>query len=98
VNAETSQFSVTPVHQSETTFPQCGTTDANPPTMQTPFPEPINPVTLFSRERRRQRMLQFLETFERRSWPCAQDFPFIFPLAKDDLREPSLTVHEEAHR
>ncbi len=31
-------------------------------------------------------MLQFLETFERRSWRCAHDIPFLFPLPKDDLR------------
>jgi hypothetical protein len=72
--------------------------DANAPTMQSPYPEQINPVTLFSRERRRQRMLQFLQTFERRSWRCDQDSPFIFPLAKEDLREPNFSVHEETHR
>lgn len=56
--------------------------------MQTPFREPTTTATFFSRERRRQRMLQFLETFERRSWRCDPDAPFLFPLAKDDLREP----------
>ncbi|WP_457795262.1 hypothetical protein [Horticoccus sp. 23ND18S-11] len=47
-------------------------------------------MSLFSRERRRQRMIQFLETFERRSWRCAQEFPFLLPLSKDDLREPAV--------
>ena len=56
--------------------------------MQTPRSTPINPATFFSRERRRQRMIQFLEAFERRSWRCAQEFPFLLPLSKEDLREP----------
>lgn len=55
--------------------------------MHTTFPEQASPATLFSRERRRQRMLQFLDTFERRSWRCAAELPFLFPLAKEDLRE-----------
>src|SRR5438552_17198651 len=41
-----------------------------PYSMQTPFRESLETVTLFSRERRRKRMLQFLEAFERRSWLC----------------------------
>jgi hypothetical protein len=53
--------------------------------MQTAYPEHIRPATLFSRERRRQRMLQFLQAFECRSWRCAQEAPF--PASKDDLRE-----------
>jgi hypothetical protein len=57
--------------------------------MQTAYPEQITPATLFSRERRRQRMLQFLQTFERRSWRCAPEVSFLFPLSKDDLRESS---------
>lgn len=56
--------------------------------MQTPYSTPIHTDTFFSRERRRQRMLQFLEAFERRSWRCASEFPFLVPLTKDDLREP----------
>jgi hypothetical protein len=66
--------------------------------MQTPFPEPTHPATFFSRERRRQRMLQFLEAFERRSWRCAPDAPFVFPLSKDDLREPMLAHSHETAR
>ena len=61
--------------------------------MQTPYPDQISPATLFSRERRRQRMLEFLQAFERRSWRCAQEIPFLFPLSKDDLREP---IHNSA--
>jgi hypothetical protein len=57
--------------------------------MQTSYPESLSPATFFSRERRRQRMLQFLEAFERRSWRCSADVPFLFPLPKDDLREPA---------
>lgn len=55
--------------------------------MQTHIPDPTYSANFFSRERRRQRMLQFLEAFERRSWRCAAEIPFLFPLAKDDLRE-----------
>jgi hypothetical protein len=54
--------------------------------MQTAYPEQISPATLFSRERRRQRMLQFLQAFERRSWRCAPEAPFLVPLSKDDVR------------
>lgn len=61
--------------------------------MQTPVPEQTSVSTFFSRERRRQRMLQFLETFERRSWRCAPEVPFLFPLHKDDLRDSALLGH-----
>jgi hypothetical protein len=60
--------------------------------MQTSYPESMSPATFFSRERRRQRMLQFLEAFERRSWRCSADVPFLFPLPKDDLREPAFSA------
>ncbi len=66
--------------------------------MQTPFPEQTSVATFFSRERRRQRMLQFLETFERRSWRCAPELPFLFPLAKDDLRESTLLGQSDPQR
>ncbi|MGH7958622.1 MAG: hypothetical protein ACREH8_16665 [Opitutaceae bacterium] len=55
--------------------------------MQTAYPEKVTPATLFSRERRRQRMVQFLQTFERRSWRCAAESPFLVPVSKDDHRE-----------
>jgi hypothetical protein len=55
--------------------------------MQPSCAEQTTPATFFSRERRRQRMLQFLEAFDRRSWRCAPEMPFLFPLAKEDLRE-----------
>lgn len=55
--------------------------------MQTPFPETRHPSTLFSRERRRQRMLQFLEAFERRSWRGANEIPYLVPLSRLDLRD-----------
>ena len=55
--------------------------------MQTPFRDPVDTVALFSRERRRKRMLQFLETFERRSWSGDPEVPFILPMSTDDLRE-----------
>lgn len=57
--------------------------------MQTLYPQKISPATLFSRERRKQRMLQFLETFERRSWRCASELPFLLPVSRADLREES---------
>ena len=55
--------------------------------MQTAYPPHTNSATLFSRERRRQRMLEFLEAFERRSWRCASEAPFVVPLSKSDLRD-----------
>ena len=55
--------------------------------MQTPYSDLRNPTTFFSRERRKERMLKFLEAFERRSWRCAGDFPFLVPLTKEELRE-----------
>ena len=61
--------------------------------MQTAFSDQTLPATFFSRERRRQRMLEFLEAFERRSWQCASEVPFLFPLAREDLRE---SVHASA--
>lgn len=54
--------------------------------MQTAFPENLSPTTLFSRERRKQRMLQFLQAFERRSWRCASEMPFLVPVSKGDVR------------
>jgi hypothetical protein len=69
-----------------------------PKTMQTPYPQQINPATLFSRERRRQRMLQFLETFESRSWRCASEFPFLVPVSRDDVRETHLYTSGEEQR
>jgi hypothetical protein len=62
--------------------------------MQTPFADQSHPVTLFSRERRRQRMLRFLESFERRSWRCAAELPFLLPFSKGDLRESDLASGE----
>ena len=55
--------------------------------MQTPFRDPVDTVALFSRERRRKRMLQFLEAFERRSWSGDPELPFILQMSTDDLRE-----------
>ena len=66
--------------------------------MHPAYPEQVNPATFFSRERRRQRMLQFLEAFEHRSWRGAQETPFLFPLPKDDLRESTLVNSEEPAR
>ncbi len=54
--------------------------------------------TFFTRERRRKRMLQFLETFERRSWRCAAETPFNLPLPKEDLRASVLVAHGNAQR
>ena len=66
--------------------------------MHTAYPDQVNAATFFSRERRRQRMIQFLEAFEQRSWRCTQETPFLFPLPKDDLREPALVSTEESAR
>lgn len=60
--------------------------------MQTAYPEHISPATLFSRERRKQRMLQFLQTFERRSWRCAPEAPFMVPVSKIDARGSALNA------
>ena len=54
--------------------------------MQTPFRDSLETVTLFSRERRRKRMLQFLEAFERRSWLCEPEMPFLVPVSREDVR------------
>jgi hypothetical protein len=40
-------------------------------------------------------MLQFLQAFERRSWRCEPEIPFLFPLSKDDLREPVFITSNE---
>ncbi len=55
--------------------------------MQTPFPDSTKPATFFSRERRRQRMRKFVEAFERRSWRCSPEIPFLFPFAKNEVKE-----------
>ena len=74
-------------HSEQSTRPSVGTSAATDHLfMQTPFRDPADPVTLFSRERRRKRMLQFLEAFERRSWPCAPELPYLLPLSSEDVR------------
>jgi hypothetical protein len=55
--------------------------------MQTLTPTNLSTATFFSRERRRQRMLKFLETFELRSWPVVGDSGFLVPVTRADLRE-----------
>lgn len=57
--------------------------------MQTLPPAKFSTATFFSRERRRQRMLKFLETFELRSWPVVGDTGFLVPVSRADLREPA---------
>ena len=54
--------------------------------MQTHLSDRYSVATFFSRERRRQRMLEFLEKFERRSWPGEPETGFRFPFAREDLR------------
>lgn len=66
--------------------------------MQTTHPETLSSSLLFSRERRRQRMLQFLETFERRSWRCEAELPFLLPWSKSDLNHPAFTVPADSSR
>jgi hypothetical protein len=66
--------------------------------MQTAYPDPTAPTTFFSRERRRQRMLQFLEAFERRSWRCAPEIPFLLPIVRDELRESAVVRIEKTDR
>lgn len=55
--------------------------------MQTAFPNYSRATELFTRERRKQRMLHFLETFDRRSWPATPDTPFLLPLSRADRNE-----------
>jgi hypothetical protein len=43
-------------------------------------------------------MLQFLQAFERRSWRCAPEMPFLVPLTKDDLRAPPASPSGEQQR
>jgi hypothetical protein len=41
-------------------------------------------------------MLKFLEAFERRSWRCVGDIPFLVPLPKDDMRsQPAYAAGED---
>ena len=70
----------------------------HPQTMQAPCPENFSPVDLFSRERRKQRMLQFLEAFERRSWPGAHEATFIVPVSRADLRALDAADRKPARR
>jgi hypothetical protein len=63
--------------------------------MQTPATDQHSAGALFSRERRRQRMLQFLEMFERRSWRCDPELPYLLPFSKDQLPEASLRPVEQ---
>jgi hypothetical protein len=63
--------------------------------MQTPLPDQLTGAALFSRERRRQRMLQFLEMFERRSWRCEPELPYLLPFSKTDLRDAALSSREQ---
>ena len=63
--------------------------------MQNPATDPASGATLFSRERRRQRMLQFLEKFERRSWPCEPELPYLLPVSKSELRDAAATRTEQ---
>ena len=64
--------------------------------MQTAFPNYSRATELFTRERRKQRMLHFLETFDRRSWPAAPDTPFLLPLSRVDRPEPAAVLHHSA--
>ncbi|MBL9188521.1 MAG: hypothetical protein JNK23_13625 [Opitutaceae bacterium] len=57
--------------------------------MQTPYAQNLSAANLFSRERRRQRMLKFLETFELRSWPVIGETGFLVPVTRADVREPA---------
>ena len=66
--------------------------------MQAPCPETFSPADLFSRERRKQRMLQFLEAFERRSWPGAHEANFIVPVSRADMRDADLAERSSAGR
>lgn len=63
--------------------------------MHNPVNDHFSAATLFSRERRRQRMLQFLERFERRSWRCDPELPYLLPLTKSELREAALRTASE---
>jgi hypothetical protein len=63
--------------------------------MQTPATDPRSGAALFSRERRRQRMLQFLERFERRSWRCEPELPYLLPFAKAELHPADLRSTEQ---
>ena len=66
--------------------------------MQIPTPDHFSPTLLFSRERRRQRMLRFLEAFERRSWRCDPEMPFLLPWSKADLRPGALAGGNDVQR
>ncbi len=59
------------------------------PPMQPHFSDTYSVATFFSRERRRQRMLEFLEKFERRSWRAQPETGFRFPFTREELRAES---------
>jgi hypothetical protein len=40
-------------------------------------------------------MLQFLEMFERRSWRCEPELPYLLPFSKTDLRDSALPAREQ---
>lgn len=70
----------------------------HPESMQAPRPETFSPADLFSRERRKQRMLQFLEAFERRSWPGAREANFLVPVSRADVREAAAAERKSPRR
>ncbi len=61
-------------------------------TMQTPFPHHTDPSTLFSLERRRQRMREFLEAFDRHSWRITPELPVVLPVNASVASESSLSA------
>ncbi len=66
--------------------------------MQTPFPNQVSAANLFSRERRKQRMLRFLQAFESRSWRCAAEFSFLVPVTKEAHRVQQIYPSSDARR
>lgn len=69
-----------------------------PESMQASYSDKLSPAHLFSRERRKQRMLQFLEAFERRSWPGAREANFLVPVSRADVREAARAERNPARR
>jgi hypothetical protein len=62
--------------------------------MQTPFPHHTDPSTLFSLERRRQRMREFLEAFDRHSWRITPELPVVLPVNASARHETPLSADD----
>ncbi len=66
--------------------------------MQTPFSQPTPFPELFTRERRRTRMRQFLDSFENDQWKQFASLPDLLPIKLSAEPQKSTTWTEESVR